>query len=170
MAKKATSISLKTGENTWETYELGGSGNIEELSINISNVSSNGWQDNSANSLYYQAFNNIAYLKDLKNLLQNAKQVSAFIRVDWDGAVGGYFEIPTYLETTQSGPNSYVYPYFKWRASATSDSYFAIGNVPGIGSAGVFFTYTATNKNVLFNRLDDWEMYDGIELVVRVMK
>lgn len=170
MAKKATSISLRTGENTWETYELGGSCDVEELSINISNVSSNGWQDNSANSLYYQAFNNTAYLKELKKILKNAKQVSAFIRVDWDGAEDGNFEIPTLLETTQSGPNSDIYPYFKWRVSATSDSYFGIGYIPGVGSAGVFFPYNSTNKNVLFRRLDDWEMYDGIELVVRVMK
>lgn len=167
MAKKATSISLKTGENTWETYELGGSGNIEELSINISNVSSNGWQDNSANSLYYQAFNNTAYLKDLKNLLQNAKQVNAFIRVDWEGTK---FEMPTTFETYQTSGTTSIYPFFKWRASANAETYIGIGNIPGIGSSGVFFSYTSTNKNILFNRLDDWEMYDGIELVVRVMK
>lgn len=167
MAKKATSISLKTGENTWETYELGGSSNVEELSINISNVSNEGWQDSTENSLYFQTFNNTTYLNELKSLLKNAKQVSSFIRVDWEGTK---FEMPTNLETYQPTGSSYIYPFFKWRASAISDSYFALGNVPGVGSAGVYFPYTATNKNVLFNRLDDWEMYDGIELVVRVMK
>lgn len=170
MSKIIEEVYYKTSENSGEYIKFGSSVTTEELSINISNVNSNGWQDNTENSLYFQEFNNTTYLNELKSLLKNAKQVSAFIRVDWDGAVGGYFEIPTYLETTQSGPNSYVYPYFKWRASAKAETYIGIGNIPGIGSSGVFFSYTSTNKNILFNRLDDWEMYDGIELVVRIMK
>lgn len=165
MAKVIQEAYLKTGENTWETYRFD-STQTEELSINIS-TAGKGWVDNTTNSIYYNAFNTTNYLAQLKELLEGAKQISAFIRVDWNGK---RFEFPTSLETYQTNLSSNIVPFFKFRASATAETNFVIGAIGAIGVNGVYFPYTSENKNVLFRRLDDWEMYDGIELVVRVMK
>lgn len=139
--------------------------NVQEVRINISKTGS--WVDNTANSLYYKQLNITSYLNSLKELLTNAKQVSAFISVDWSGT---RFEMPTLLETFRRYTSADYVPYFKWRVSKTTESYFVIGSVTGVGVSGVYFPYDSTNKSVLARCLDDWEMYDGIELVVRVIK
>lgn len=139
--------------------------NVQEVRINISETGS--WVDNTANSLYYKQLNITSYLSSLKELLTGSKQVSASISVDWNGT---RFEMPTTLETFRRYTSSDYVPYFKWRVSKTTESYFVIGSVTGVGVSGVYFPYDSTNKSVLARCLDDWEMYDGIELVVRVIK
>lgn len=161
---KLEKIVFKKSANEIIEIEVGGV-NVQELRINISETSS--WVDNTANSLYYKQLNITSYLNSLKELLTNAKQVSAFIGVDWNGT---RFEMPTLLETFRRYTSSNYVPYFKWRVSKTTESYFVIGSVTGVGVSGVYFPYDSTNKSVLAQCLDDWEMYDGIELVVRVIK
>lgn len=139
--------------------------NVQEARINISETGS--WVDNTANSLYYKKLNITSYLSSLKELLTGAKQVSAFISVDWSGT---RFEMPTLLETFRRYSSGNYTPYFKWRISKNTESYFVIGVAPGVGSSGIYFPYDSTNKSSLKRCLDDWEMYDGIELVVRVIK
>ena len=161
---KLEKIVFKKSANEIIEIEVGGV-NVQELRINISETGS--WVDNIANSLYYKQLNITSYLNSLKELLTNAKQVSAFIGVDWNGT---RFEMPTLLETFRRYTSSNYVPYFKWRVSKTTESYFVIGSVTGVGVSGVYFPYDSTNKSVLARCLDDWEMYDGIELVVRVIK
>ena len=161
---KLEKIVFKKSANEIIEIEVGGV-NVQELRINISETGS--WVDNTANSLYYKQLNITSYLNSLKELLTNAKQVSAFISVDWSGT---RFEMPTLLETFRRYTSSNYVPYFKWRFSKTTESYFVIGSVTGVGVSGVYFSYDSTNKSVLARCLDDWEMYDGIELVVRVIK
>ena len=161
---KLEKIVFKKSANEIIEIEVGGV-NVQELRINISKTGS--WVDNTANSLYYKQLNITSYLNSLKELLTNAKQVSAFIGVDWNGT---RFEMPTLLETFRRYTSSNYVPYFKWRVSKTTESYFVIGSVTGVGVSGVYFPYDSTNKSVLARCLDDWEMYDGIELVVRVIK
>ena len=161
---KLEKIVFKKSANEIIEIEVGGV-NVQELRINISETGS--WVDNTANSLYYKQLNITSYLSSLKELLNGAKQVSASISVDWNGT---RFEMPTTLETFRRYTSSDYVPYFKWRVSKTTESYFVIGSVTGVGVSGVYFPYDATNKSVLARCLDDWEMYDGIELVVRVIK
>ena len=161
---KLEKIVFKKSANEIIEIEVGGV-NVQELRINISETGS--WVDNTANSLYYKQLNITSYLNSLKELLTNAKQVSAFIGVDWNGT---RFEMPTLLETFRRYTSSNYVPYFKWRVSKTTESYFVIVSVTGVGVSGVYFPYDSTNKSVLARCLDDWEMYDGIELVVRVIK
>ena len=90
---KLEKIVFKKSANEIIEIEVGGV-NVQELRINISETGS--WVDNTANSLYYKQLSITNYLSSLKELLTGAKQVSAFISVDWSGT---RFEMPTLLET-----------------------------------------------------------------------